>query len=1259
MKPFRFTSIRHRLTFWFLIVSILPLIIVSGVQYRLRVQAIEKRAFNKLEAIRELKVNELNDWIDEKLSDLETISQDPEIRLLEDLFYKETLSPAECTILDSVRESLCRFVENYPDYLEISVLDPLTGDIQLSTNPVMEGQNRAGNPYLTEPLKTSGIYIKGIFYSKNLRRMSMTFSKPILCRKHHGAHVVGVVMLRVDLQHSVYQLIEDYSGLGKTGETLLVNRDLRALNRLRWSSLEPLRLTLNGTPERQAIRGNAGITETTDYRGQKVLAAYGFIPKTGWGFVAKQDLREINAPIRSMLLNTLAMMALSVLVVYFVTKFLSKNIASPVLEMTEVSKRIQGGDLHARNHTFFSDELGFLAGSFNRMADSLMQQIENQRDETEIIDAVARAGDLSEFAEQLLRRLMAVSGSHLGGFYLRSKDGERFEYFTSIGLNPEPIMSFEAKHVEGEFGRVLATRQLSHIENIPADTVFTFRTFAGEAVPKATLTIPLVVNDVVQAIICLASLSRYSQKSLDLLSKSWVTGLNTSFSNLLANEETRRLAGELREKNEELRIQAEEMTAQAAKLKQQSDELQKKNVELEIKRFQVEEANRLKSQFLSNMSHELRTPLNSVMALSRLLIMTAKPKLSAEEGNYLEVIERNGRNLLDLINDILDLSKIEAGRMDVVAKTFSPVSVVKMVVERVDPLARAKGLRLEIHFPPDFPRIASDEARVHQILQNIIGNAVKFTESGGVTISGTSDEEKIYIEVADTGIGIPERSLPHIFEEFRQVDGTASRKYEGTGLGLAIASKAAVLLGGNISVESAAGKGSSFTLVLPLTCSGDMAAGQTGLSPSPAAEVQPEEKTVLVVDDDPASVIMLSSYLRREGYHTVVATSGKEALRLAETHHPFAVTLDIVMPEMDGFEVLQALKKNPATQDIPVIIVSISEDRETGFALGATGYVSKPVNHKQLMGEIHKVGRPDHRALADYTVMIVDDNELDRTEIDRMVREHGMKTAVAQDGDSCLALLARRIPDILLLDLLMPGMDGFSVLDHVRNKLVLKDLPVIIVTAKDLSREDRRRLNGQVAAVLEKRSTSQTGLLEELKRCLLGIERREVHRSEDPLPFVPDHPVAGRAGNSTVRPAILVVEDNPDNMITLKAVLQDRYEICEASDGEEGLRLARKIHPDLILLDMGLPGMDGLKVVRTIRENEALCDIPVIALTALAMKGDREKILSAGCDEYVSKPFEPEALMGVVARQLGKGKCKQLTAAFSAERGKYGNDSGH
>jgi len=1242
MKKIKFTSIRSNLTFWFLILGLLPLFIGILITYNQQANSIEHATFHKLVAIRDLKVQLLENWLAERMADLKTSSKDRELVDLEDIIFKEHKTQSDLKTYENIHRILNSYLKYYDAYHEYFIINPQTGLVEISTRHDSEGMNVSDNIYFTETLKTKELFIKNIHYAKFLARNSMTFSIPIFCAKHDPPHIIGIMVARIDLKNSLYPLLLNRVGLGNTGETLIVNQDMVALNELRWYKNAPLNLKIKAEPAVNAARGKTGITKTTDYRGQEILAAYTFIPETKWGFICKQDMSELNAPISELLRNLSILFIMAAIVIFLIVFRISKVISKPIVDMRMTSQRIVAGDYTIRNVVRSRDELGHLAQSFNKMTDSIVSKLVIRQGNSDITESMMAAAHLRDFGKYLLEKLVKITGSDLGAFYLRNEENNLFEHFVSIGASSELPPVFDAEKLEGEFGRVLSTQKIAHIKDIPKDTVFTFKTFVGLSVPKEIITIPIMVDEKVMAVISLAAHKEYSKESLEIFNQTR-SAMNTGLANQLSIAKTQKLTKELSLRNEQLEKQTQELQSRKFELQQRSDELKEQNVQLEIQRQKTEQANRLKDEFLSNMSHELRTPLNSVMALSRVLITQTKNMLSKEERNYLEIIERNGKNLLSLINDILDVSKIEAGKMDIALACFPPSSIIETILERVEPLAKEKGLKIIRNIPDNLPPLESDRTKVNQILQNLIGNAVKFTHQGSITVSASFDSQKIYIEVKDTGIGIAEKDLPDIFKEFIQVDGSLSRPYGGTGLGLAIALKIARLLDGDIFVESSPGKGSNFTLALPIKWSGPIPAATKPAAEAPAFKIQGRSKTILIIDDDPKVCNTIAGYLAQEGYYTLTAESGEEGLELAKLHHPFAITLDMIMPKPDGWEVLQLLKKTPETADIPVIIVSISDDKNTGFAFGAIGYINKPFNKNDLIAEIYKV----HKMLP-YSVMVVDDNRIDRENMAGILEQENIKTVAADSGQKCMELIKKSVPDILVLDLIMPVMDGFEVLDKLRKSPQTSDLPVIVVTAKDLSQEDKEKLRANVSSILAKSDTTSSALLEEIKKVLTELEQRAGYiREEAPETKKVLTELEQSAGyirekapeikGKREQYTILLVEDNPDNMLVLEALLKNKYKTLEAKDGEEGLRTTLTQLPDLVLLDMSLPKMDGFTVVRKIKEDKKAGHIPVIALTAHAMAGDRKKTIEAGCDDYISKPIDPEQLLEDLEKWLGSG----------------------
>lgn len=1231
-------SLRTRLSHWLLLLTLVPLIFVLVINYFQRVDVIQARTFDKLTAIRDLKVQQLSDWLDERVGDMYSLSYDKELLDLEFLLDpSKSNNSNNAKILLNLRHHLQRYFKYYPDYYDFSILNAKNGVIVASTKEFTEGQDKSLEKYFTETIEKRELVIQDIHYSRDLSNPTMTFSIPIFNTNQNNEEILGVLVARINLHNSLYKLLLNRVGLGETGETLIVNTEGQALNELRWYENAPLNLKISADPAVNAAQGKTGFSITTDYRNEEVLAAYTHIPETTWGFVCKQDVYELNTPIRNMMRDFLILFIIITLIISLLVVKISNSISKPIVEINNVALQLKAGNYSVRNRIKSKDELGALSEEFNNMAEVIESKMKIQKGVADISETMIEKTSMKDFGHELLLKLMEVTEAKMSAFFILNESTSEFEYFASISANQDLLKPFNASSPEGEFGNVVINKKISYLTDIPEDTVFKYKTTAGDIIPKEIITIPVIVESTVIAIVSLISIKTFSQDCRDIIEQSW-RGINTSYSNLIASERTSVFADHLSRINQQLETQSRELTnrtdemqEQAKELQRTSDELQKQNNELEVRRQQVEAANQLKSEFLSNMSHELRTPLNSIMALSRVLIMQANQKLNNDENNYLVIIERNGKRLLSLINDILDLSKIEAGKMEIIPEFVSINSLMNIIKDNLQSLSDEKNIELILNMPEKLPLVETDESRLHQVLLNIASNAIKFTEKGSVEINVYSDTVSIFVTIKDTGIGISPNVINHIFDEFRQGDGTSSRRYEGTGLGLAIAKKIITILGGNISVESVLEKGSVFTINIPIIWHESNQI--TKIIESHSSPDSLNKNTILIIDDDKDQIRDLSNYLIDVGFDILSAQNGVDGIRLAEEHNPDAITLDIVMPEMDGWEVLQKLKSDEKTKDIPVIIVSVTPDRETGFALGAIGYVNKPIDKKSLFSEIELLNKLPN------TVMIVDDNIFDRNQIVGVIEQNKIKTIQASGGKDCIALLEKQIPDILVLDLLMPDMDGISVLKKIRSNEKTKDLSVIIVTAKNLTKEEKMMLNGRVSSVITKSETSSEKVFEEIIRLFREIELKNKNKKKNIL--VVENPIENieiidKPFENETYPVILVVEDNLDNLITIKAILGKRNKIFTAVDGEEGLNMAVKLIPDIILLDMSLPKMSGKEIVKILKQKVETKNIPVIAVTAQAMRGDKESFLEVGCDDYISKPIDPKIIKLKVETWLSK-----------------------
>ncbi len=642
--------------------------------------------------------------------------------------------------------------------------------------------------------------------------------------------------------------------------------------------------------------------------------------------------------------------------------------------------------------------------------------------------------------------------------------------------------------------------------------------------------------------------------------------------------------------------------------RQQNEDLDRLAAELarskkieEERAREIEAAARLKSEFLANFSHEIRTPLNAITGYCDLLTRDEGSRLTPHGRRDLSVIKANAKTLLALINDILDLSKIEAGRAEVVKETIDLRELGEECLASVREILKGRDVALTTNI--NVKHVFSDPLKMRQVLLNLLSNAAKFTETGEIALTATMSGSTLVVTVEDTGSGIPDDQLPFIFDKFRQVDGSSRRKVGGTGLGLAIVKEVVQVLGGTVSATSTLGRGSTFTMLLPNAIEGVAVprASTTTFVPEDGAF------TVLVIDDDPMVQHLLRGHLEAEHFKVLSATDGVEGLTLARETRTSVIILDIHLPRLDGWTVLAQLKSDPDLAGIPVIMLSVEEQRARGFSFGACEYLIKPVEPDRLVSVVKRAMQPSGG-----DVLVVDDDDATRDMVSRALRRVGYSTVEARDGEE--ALLRSRVlaPGLVILDLLMPNVDGFEVLRTMRAEGM--QTPVVVLTGKTLSVDEQRVLREGVARIVSKSGSSLDAVVTEAKQML--VARRIVE--------------GGRL------PRILYIEDSAQNRDIVRRYLDALYEVIEAEDGEHGIERVLRDAPALVLMDLSLPRLDGWEATRRIKASPSVKHIPVIAVTAHATREDQTRAMNAGCIDYITKPIDREVLLGSIRKHLPK-----------------------
>lgn len=1055
------------------------------------------------------------------------------------------------------------------------------------------------------------------------------------------------------------------------------------------------------------LRDNKNLTEAVGILNNEVMPLFEKTKEQVQNFVRTQEQDLAEAKEQSMATSSTAinrMIGITIgglLLIIAMVSTLSRSLRRQIESAVSVANSIASGQ---RNNVEFptesQDEIGKLLQAMRHMLDAVIRAEDltarQSRMQTSISEVYAKMrGELSprQLAANVLNYLAEYMGAQVGAFY--RVEGNQCSFLAGYAFHDHSKFPQTIPQEVGLVGQVAKTGKTITVDSVPEEYA-PVSSSVGQARPRHLLVSPMTNSAGVVAVIELGAFNDFAEEQRDLLEavkENIGLGLMVSVAkekqqDLL--EEARALTEELQAQQEELKAANEELEAQQEELKQSNEELeeqrtvleeqkerlQQRNVELDQVRSEItdkaqalEQASKYKSEFLANMSHELRTPLNSILILSKSFSSNDDGNLNAEQLEFARTIYTAGVDLLNLINDILDLSKVEAGKMDIRVGEVDIAEVISTLNGLFRYQIETKGLVFKIEVANDIPvSIYTDQGRLEQILKNFLANALKFTEAGtvmlrfarpekNVVLTRLTSDKVIAISVIDTGIGIPESKRSLIFEAFEQVDSTLRRKYGGTGLGLTIATELSKLLGGEIQVQSCEGQGSTFTVFIPeiLESEDIVVARSKDASNKPQAQLhslpqvtqpkieptpnrvgahgieddrhnlKPNDKIVLVVEDDPKFAKILWRICKAQNFKCLLAENGEDGMEDAKRYGPSGVILDVRLPGMSGIAVLGMLKNNPKTRHIPVHIMSVEEKSQEALRMGAIGFLTKPTSTEEIERVLDKIGYYVSSE-RQRKVLVVEDRHVERQSIVKLIGDTRVQVVDVATAKEALEQLQTQTFDCMILDLVLPDMTGYELLRKVESEESITRPPVVIYTGKDISKEEMEGLRRFSESIIIKGVRSEERLLDEVSLFLHYVVTELPQEQQQMLERV-RHREEIFEGKR-----LLIVDDDMRNVFALRSVLLKRgFEIIVGKDGVEALEKVRECPDiDVVLMDIMMPRMDGYEAIRQIRLEERFKDLPIIALTAKAMKADRERCLEVGANDYLPKPVDMESLLSLL-----------------------------
>lgn len=957
-----------------------------------------------------------------------------------------------------------------------------------------------------------------------------------------------------------------------------------------------------------------------------------------------------------------------------------------------ISEKISTGDYSVRVQDKESDGLGGISTALNTMAGSLEKSFNELSDKewlqagiAGLNEAVIGDDNMVNMAQKIMAFITSYTDSQVGAIYIRENENQ-LVLENGYGLLSDKVRS-RITIGEGVVGQSAKTKKLFHIENLK-DENFNINYATADIKPVNIIVFPLLFEKSVKAVVELGSLHTYTERELEFfnnISENLGIAINTvqnrqrvqelleetqsQSEELMAqqaeleqiNTELEAQTQQLQTSEEELKVQSEELIEtntlleeRSATLEQRNQLIQQKNIEIEKRAEDLALSTKYKSEFLANMSHELRTPLNSILLLSRLMSENTQQNLSDEQIQYAKVIQSSGNGLLQLIDEILDLSKIESGKMTIESLTINTSDIARDLNATFEPLAKERGLEWDINIGTEVPEtIETDKMRLDQVLKNLLSNAFKFTAKGFINLSINCPVNKpgvICFTVKDSGIGISPEKQELIFEAFQQEDGSTRRKYGGTGLGLSISRELTKLLGGEITLSSKQGLGSEFVcsipilqnhsskkyddkelneILIPVQEQKSTQSNQynTIIIPDEIEDdrntITSNDKLILIIEDDVKFAAALLNYARQKGYKGIVAVRGDKGIEMAGKYMPTGILLDIQLPVKNGWEVIEALKTNIHTRHIPVHVMSSYEVKNESLQKGAIDFINKPVAFEQLNTIFEKIEFVLSKK--EKKVLIIEENYKHAKALAYYLGTYNVHTEIYQSVEETVKSLHKKEVDCVILDMGVTDNASDLLLEQIREKEGLEDLPIIVFTGKSLSQPEEFKIKKYADTIVLKTANSYQRILDEVSLFLHLVQKQQLKKS------VPDFERSVLKENVLKDKSVLLADDDVRNIYSMSKVLEKyQMNVIPAMDGKEALKLIKSNRVDVVLMDMMMPEMDGYESIRAMRANPSYKNIPIIAVTAKAMSGDREKCIAAGASDYISKPVDMDQLVSLL-----------------------------